>query len=98
MRRINFHHIKDISALSTLLDQILVLLANSELRITLKSLAYDTEISERTFEILRNLNETPELMQEFSPLDIHVVLSSVLFRFPTLKIWEEENKTFFLEI
>jgi hypothetical protein len=105
MKKINHHQIKNIQSLSTLLDQILQTLASTDLRVTLKHIAYDTQISEQTFEILRSLNENPDLIDEFKTDDFYVVLSSVLFRYPTLKIWVDEKTdlqskdiSFFLEI
>jgi hypothetical protein len=94
--------------LSALLDQILTTLADSDLKITIKHLCYDLELSERSLEVLRNLKNTPELASEFMAAQFHAVLTSVLFRYPTLKIWQyvEEERThgiaketlFFLEI
>jgi hypothetical protein len=105
MKKIKHHQIKNILSLSTLLDQVLQTLANTDLRVTLKHIAYDTQISEPTFEILRSLNENPDLVDEFKTDDFYAVLSSVLFRYPTLKIWVDEKVdlksqgiTFFLEI
>jgi hypothetical protein len=105
MRKIKHHQIKNILSLSTLLDQVLQTLATTELRVTLKHIAYDTPISEPSFEILRSLNENPDLVDEFKTSDFYAVLSSVLFRYPTLKIWVDEKADlrmqgieFFLEI
>jgi hypothetical protein len=108
MRRLNIYHLKDILLLSVLLNQVMTTLADSDLKVTLKHLAYDTEISERSLELLRNLKNTPELASEFKAGEFHVVLISILFRYPTLKIWQyhedemnqdiAEGSPFFLEI
>jgi hypothetical protein len=98
MHRINFHHIKDTLQLSSILDQILLVLVDSDLKVTPKSLSYDTEINELTFDILRNLKNTPDWFDKFSANDFHAVLSSILFRYPTLKIWKDANGDFFFEV
>jgi len=97
MKRIYPHHIKDKGLLSNLLSQYLEALKVSPMQIKLKDLSVDTMIPESVFLRLSN-SATGTVDDEVTPTDYHILFANLLFRYPTVKIWEQENHQWYFEM
>ena len=98
MKRIIPKKIKDKVLLSILLERYLATLENSSLQVRLKALAYDSSIPESIFvrlaEMHKNMEDAPNITVE----DFHILFANILFRYPTVKIWQDTDGSFFFEL
>lgn len=93
-RRLNPHQITDKTRLARLLDEYLNMLENSPMHVHIKSLAWELQLPETLLTRLRNPNDTPEITAE----DYHILFSNIMFRFPTVKMWQAANGEIFFEM
>lgn len=91
MKRIRPHRIQDKFYLSRLLELYITTLQNSPLELRLKGLAYDTCIPEPVFQRLIELYRHPEDAPNINAEDFHILFANIMFRFPTVKLWEAED-------
>ncbi len=89
--------IQDPHRLSRLLDALLQTLENSAFQVSLQRLSYDTHIPECVLERLRNLHRATEPASDIEPKDFHVILPHILFRYPTVRVFELPDGSFFFE-
>lgn len=95
-KRIFPRQIRDKMLLSRLLDQLLELLTDSPLQVSLRTLSYDTHIPACVYERLAALHREPEDAPNIEQEDFYIVFSNVLFRYPTVKIFRQaDGKLFF---
>jgi hypothetical protein len=80
------------------LEQFVLALETSPFQLRLSALAYDARIPETIFQRLIHLRQNPEDAANIQAEDFHIVLSNILFRYPTVKIWQEEHGAIFIEI
>ena len=95
MKRIYPRHIQDKFRLSQLLDELLQTLETSPLQVKLRTLSYDCRIPEDIFTRLAQLHRQPADAPNIEAGDLHIVFSNVLFRYPTVKIFEVKDGSFF---
>lgn len=95
MRRIYPRYIQDKFRLSKLLEQLLHTLETSPLQVKLRMLSYDCQIPEPIFIRMASLYRQPEDAGNVEASDFHIVFSNVLFRYPTVKIFEQPDGSFF---
>ena len=96
MKKIHPRQIQDKMYLSRLLDQLLHALEESPMQVRVKALSFDSGISEAIFERLRTLHRHPEDARNIHAQDFHIVFSNVLFRYPTVKLYEQaDGEVFF---
>ena len=87
MKRIRPHRIRD----KFYLEPYITTLQNSPLELRLKGLAYDTRIPEPIFQRLIDLSRHPEDAPNIKAEDYHVLFANIMFRFPTVKLWESDD-------
>ena len=99
MKRIYPHHIQDNRLLSSLLNQYLSALKDSPLHVSLKELSVDTMIPESVFQRLAYISKDKTFVDdEITPTDYHILFANLLFRYPTVKIWEQNDKKIYFEM
>ncbi len=95
LKRIYPRYIQDKFRLSRLLDELLCALATSPLQVTLRTLSYNCRIPETIFTRLARLHRHPADAPNIEATDFHIIFSNVLFRYPTIKIFEDKDGSFF---
>jgi hypothetical protein len=98
MKRIYPRHIRDKFYLSRLLELYLKALAESPLAVTLRALSYDAAIPESVIDRLRNLHRNPADSPNIDPEDYHILFANLMFRYPTVKLWETARQEVFIEM
>lgn len=98
MKRLFPRQIQDKFYLSRLLEQYLTTLAESPLQVRLKALSYDAQIPESVFQRLMDLHRNPEDAPNINADDFHILFANVMFRYPTVKMWLQEDGTVFIEM
>jgi hypothetical protein len=98
MNRLRPRNIQDKIFLSQLLELYLQSLIDSPLEVRLKALAFDTRIPESVFHRLTNLHRNPEDASNIDAEDFHILFSNIQFRFPTVKLWQDELGNIFIEM
>ncbi len=98
MKRLYPHHIQDKFYLSYLLEQYLIALETSPMQVRLSDLAYDSRISASIFQRLMSLQRNPEDAVHIQVEDFRIVFANILFRYPTVKIWQQRNGEVFIEL
>lgn len=91
MQPIHPHHITDKFYLSRLLELYLVALEELPEPITLKALSHDTQIPESIFLRLAHLYLDPEDAHNILAEDFHTLFANIMYRHPTIKMWENEE-------
>jgi hypothetical protein len=84
--------------LSRLLELYLDALAGSPMQVTLRALAYNTQIPESVFRRLANLHRDPGDAPNINAEDYHILFSNVMFRYPTVRMWLEPDGNVFFEM
>ncbi len=98
MKRIYPYRIQDKYYLSWLLDYYITALQESPLQVRVKALSYDSGIPESIFYRLMALHKNPDDGPNINAEDLHILFANVMYRFPTVKIWQEYNGHIFLEM
>lgn len=98
IKRIYPARIQDKLYLSHLLENLLQALETSPLQVRLKALSYDSQIPEPIFMRLRTLYQHPEDAPNITAEDFHIVFSNVLFRYPTVRLYEQADGAIFFEM
>ncbi len=98
MKRIYPRLIKDKFYLSRLLEQLLITLETCPLQVQLRALSYDSHIPEAIFIRLAHLHQYPEDAANIHAQDFHIVFSNILFRYPTVKIFEQADGSLFFAV
>ena len=88
MKRILPQQLKDKYYLSRLLELYITTLQESALELRIKGLAYDSQIQESIFHRLVNLHRNPEDAENLNAEDFHIIFSNIMFRYPTVRMWE----------
>jgi hypothetical protein len=97
MKRIYPHYIQDNQQLSVLLTKYLAALQASPLEVQLRELSANTLIPEGIFNRLCATNNVPP-DDEIQPSDYHILFANLLFRYPTVKIWEQDDHEIVFEM
>ena len=97
-RRLNPHQITDKTQLAQLLDEYLATLENSPMQVHPKALAWELQLPENLLARLRNLPQNPADTPEITAEDYHILFSNIMFRFPTVKMWQAANGEIFFEM
>ena len=98
MKRIRPYRIQDKWYLSRLLELYITTLQESPLELRLKGLAYDTGIPESIFQRLMTLYRNPEDAPNIKAEDFHILFANIMFRFPTVKIWQMDDGELVFEL
>lgn len=98
MKRIYPSRIQDKFYLSRLLDLLLNTLQSSPLQVELKALSYDSQIPEAIFYRLQDLHRQPEDGPNITAADFHILFANILFRYPTVRIYEQKDGSIFFEM
>lgn len=98
MKRIYPRRIQDKFFLSQLLEQYLAALEASPMQVTLRALAYNSQIPESIFHRLVNLQHDPRDAPNINAEDYHILFSNIMFRYPTVKIWLQDDGVVFFEM
>ncbi|MCS6929689.1 MAG: hypothetical protein NZM43_09350 [Saprospiraceae bacterium] len=97
-RRIHPRQIQDKFYLSRLFDELLKTLENSALQVDSKTLSFDTQIPEHVLERLRNLHRNPQDALHIHARDYHVIFPHILIRYPTVRMFELPDGSFFFQL
>lgn len=84
--------------LSRLLDQLLSALEESPLQVHLKALSYDAQIPEPIFHRLKNLHGQPDDAPNITAEDFHILFSNILFRYPTVRMYQLPGQYVFIKM
>ncbi|MBL7806833.1 MAG: hypothetical protein JNN28_03415 [Saprospiraceae bacterium] len=98
MKRLRPRQIQDKFFLSRLLELYLQTLIDSPLELRLRALAYDTRIQETVFHRLMNLHRNPSDAPHIEAEDFHILFSNIMFRYPTVKLWLDDDGCVFIEM
>jgi hypothetical protein len=98
MRRIYPARIHDKLYLSRLLDLLLHTLRECPLQVQRRALSYDAQIPESVFQRLQNLHRCPEDAPNITPQDFHILFANILFRYPTVRLYEQPDGSIFFEM
>lgn len=98
MKRIYPRQIQDKFYLSQLLEKYLAALEGSPMQVKLRALAYNSKIPESIFRRLMNLHRNPEDAPNINAQDFHILFSNIMFRYPTVKIWLQDDGDIFFEM
>lgn len=98
MKRIMPHQIQDKFFLSEILSRYLTALKESPLQVNVGALAFETRIPEAIFQRLANLGQNPGDASNIATEDFHILFSNLLFRYPTVKIWQQNDGGLFIEL
>jgi hypothetical protein len=98
MTRIYPARIRDKFLLSRLLNQLLSVLEECPLQVHLKALSYDSQIPECIFRRLQNLHLNPEDAPNIHPEDYHILFANILFRYPTVRLYELPDGSVFFKM
>ena len=88
MKAIRPYAIHDKLLLSELLDRYLQAIQEPPLQVPLRTLSYDTGIPETVFRRLAELHFHPEDAENITANDFHILFANILFRFPTVKLFQ----------
>lgn len=98
MKRIYPRQIQDKFYLSRLLEKYLKALEESPMQVRIKGLAYNSKIPESIFFRLMNLHNNPKDASNIHVEDYHILFSNIMFRYPTVKIWLQDDGEVFFEM
>ena len=98
MKRLYPRRIHDKFFLSRLLEQYLQVLANSPLQVPLRALAFNSQIPESVFRRLMDLHRNPADAANIDARDYHILFSNIMFRYPTVKMWLQDDGEVFFEM
>jgi len=98
MKRIYPRRIQDKYYLSRLLELYLTTLEKSPMQVTLRALAYNSQIPESIFRRLMNLHRDPADAPNINAEDYHILFSNIMFRYPTVKMWLQDDGAVFFEM
>lgn len=98
MKRLYPRQIKDKFYLSRLLEKYLITLEESPMQVRLRALAYNSKIPESIFRRLMNLHNNPEDAPNINAEDYHILFSNIMFRYPTVKMWLQDDGEVFFEM
>jgi hypothetical protein len=98
MRRIYPARIHDKLYLSRLLDLLLHTLAECPLQVQRRALSYDAQIPESIFERLQYLHRHPEDAPNINAQDYHILFANILFRYPTVRLYEQADGSIFFKM
>ena len=98
MKRIFPRNIQDKFFLSEILCKYLAVLQDSPLQVRVEDLAFDTRIQAVIFRRLANLSLNPDDATNIASEDYHILFSNILIRYPTVKIWQQDDGGIFIEL
>ena len=98
MRRLYPQRVQDKFYLSRLLELYLQTLQTCPLQVQLKALSWDTQIPEAIFHRLLNLHRNPSDAPNINAEDFHILFSNIMFRFPTVRLWLQDDGEIFIEM
>ena len=84
--------------LSRLLESYVQHLEQSELQVSLRTLAYNIGVPESVLLRMTRLYKQPEEAVGMVADDFHIVFSNVMFHFPTIRIWMLDDGSLFFEM
>lgn len=97
MRRILPGRVRDTLYLSKLLGLYLNILHEAPIKASLRMISHDTRIPEHILELLAQAHLHADQLKGIAPEDFHIVFSNIMFRYPTVKIWETKEGELFFE-
>ena len=98
MKRLYPRRLRNRIFLSHLLESYIQHLEQSEIRVSLRTLAYNIGVSESVLLRMTRLYRQPEEAGGIVTDDFHIVFSNVMFHFPTIRIWMLDDGSLFFEM
>lgn len=77
------------------MNEYLLVLANSPLQISLKTIAKESRIPDAVLQRLAEWHIHGDRDTDVVYSDFHIVFANLLFRYPTVRIWETGEEVFF---
>ena len=87
MQKLTPKTIQNAAFLSRLLEIYLVALENSPHQLTLRNLAWDTNIPESVFLRLMAYYRTPSDSFNIKAADYHIAFANIMVHYPTVSLW-----------
>lgn len=98
MQRLLPKTIKNPVFLSRLLEFYLYSLEQSPYQVTLKNLAWDTNIPENILRRLSRFYRTPSDSAEITAADFHIAFANIMIHYPGTKIWWDLDGQVFISV
>ncbi len=98
MKRLYPRRVRNKLFLSQLLELYLHHLSVSPMQVSLKTLAYNSAIPASIINRMMQLHRNPDDEANISTEDYHIVFSNIMFHYPTIKIWLQEDGLLFFEM
>jgi hypothetical protein len=98
MTRLYPKTIRNKAFLSRLLEFYLVSLENSPYQLTLRNLAWDTQIPENVLRRLLNYYRTPEDLHSITTTDFYIAFSNIMIHYPTALMWWDLDGQVFVSV
>lgn len=84
--------------LSRLLEYYLATIEDSPYELTLRNLAWDTEIPEAVWLRLMRYYRTPADAEVITAYDFHIAFANVMVHYPTVKMWWEADGNVYISV
>lgn len=97
LKRIYPRRTQDKHYLSRLFDALLQALEEGPMQLQIRTLSYDTQVPERVLLRLRRWHQQPD-DSDVRAADFHLLFSLILTRYPTVKMFELPDGSFFFEM
>jgi Mn-dependent DtxR family transcriptional regulator len=98
MTRLYPKKIQDKVFLSRLLEAYLLALEQSPLQVSVGALSFDSRIPESVFRRLVRLYRHPDEAPEVCAHDFHILFANIMFRYPTVRIWQDASGAIIFEM
>lgn len=97
MKRILLRQISDICILSALLNEILSTMAASPMNIHISRIAFEIKMPAPVLKTLSSLHLEPGSTGDICAGDFYTSIANILCRYPTIRIWQMNDGTWFIE-
>lgn len=98
MQRIHPKTIQNRVFLSRLLEYYLATIEDSPYELTLRNLAWDTEIPEAVWLRLMRYYRTPADAEVITIQDFHIAFANVMVHYPGVRMWLETNGDVYISV
>ncbi len=97
IKRIRPQRTQDKYYLSRLFDALLQALEEGPMQLQMRTLSYNTQVPEQVLTRLRQWHQHPD-DADVRAADFHLLFSHILIRYPTIKMFELPDGSFFFEM
>lgn len=98
MERLYPRKIRDKAFLSRLLGLYIQTLEQSPFELTMRNLAWDTQIPESIWHRLMRYHQTPSDEHLITVEDFHIAFSNIMIHYPTVAIWRDIDGGIYISV